>query len=113
MCTNSKGKKKNFPIKRINSLYNKKKENPNWFIAAVAHTINTGHTLNFENPHTLATETNYRKRALLEMLHIKSNPNTMNKNSDVDSLHPVYASLIGLERDRYIHTNNETNNLIN
>lgn len=58
------------------------------------HALNTGHSFNFKEPKILATENNYRKRTILEMIHIKTTKNTVNKKSDTDNLHSIYATIL-------------------
>lgn len=62
--------------------------------AAQIHSRNTGHPFQYEKPIILATENNYRKRAIKEMIHIKLNQKAINKKSDTEHLHPIYATLI-------------------
>lgn len=77
--------------------------------AAVSHSISTSHTFNFKKPIILATEKNYTKRSTLEMLYIKSNSDAVNKKTDTDSLHPVYASLINIAKNKHSRKNNQNN----
>ena len=42
------------------------------------HVFMTGHSFNFENAEILCQESNWRKRKLLEALHIELTPNTCN-----------------------------------
>lgn len=62
--------------------------------AAVLHSRDTGHRFNFEKPKILQMEHNYKKRTILEMVHIKNSANTVNKKSDTQKLHSIYATLL-------------------
>lgn len=64
--------------------------------AALQHTINTGHTFNYDSVKILDAEINFRKRLTLEMLHIvnEGDNNAVNLKSDVESLDSTYAQLI-------------------
>lgn len=62
--------------------------------AAVHHSRDTGHRFNLEKPKILQTEHNYKKRTILEMVHIKNTSNTVNRKSDTQHLHSIYATLL-------------------
>lgn len=71
------------------------KRNPT---ALVEHKINTGHNFNFEKTTVIATESNYKKRLLQEMVSIKKENKTVNKRTDIDNLSSSYYNLI--DRDK-------------
>lgn len=62
--------------------------------ALVDHSLRLNHSPNFDEVKILDKETNYSKRNILEMIHIKTTDNTMNKQTDSLSLTNSYNSII-------------------
>lgn len=62
--------------------------------ALVHHSITHNHQFDFENSHILEREANYRKRMLLEELHIKSSRNWVNSKSiETKNVSDIYLSI--------------------
>lgn len=70
--------------------------------ALAAHCATTGHTPNFKNVDILTQENNYKRRYMLEMLHIINVPieNRMNYKSDTEHCAQIYRNTI--ERHRKV-----------
>lgn len=64
--------------------------------ALASHVINNKHEMNYEDSSILDIETNYTKRTFLEMVHINSNNNTMNRRSDINNLSIIYNYVLKL-----------------
>lgn len=63
--------------------------------AAFQHSKNTGHTFDFDNTQILKSESNLRKRLILEAININIHKKTtINLKSDIDNLNPSYSQLI-------------------
>ena len=58
------------------------------------HVNENDHRIDYDDVKIMATESNYYKRLFLEMFHIQTTDNTMNKKSDVQNLSNIYAYLI-------------------
>ncbi|XP_044753871.1 uncharacterized protein LOC123313186 [Coccinella septempunctata] len=67
--------------------------------ALVEHHINTGHIFNFKDVTIEDSETNYRKRTISEMIHIKAN-DTTNKRTDTQNLSRIYNILINKYKNK-------------
>ncbi|XP_044753889.1 uncharacterized protein LOC123313203 [Coccinella septempunctata] len=67
--------------------------------ALVEHHINTGHIFNFKDVTIEDSETNYRKRTISEMIHIKAN-DTINKRTDTQNLSRIYNILINKYKNK-------------
>ena len=52
------------------------------------------HVFDWDNTKILDYESNYNKRLVSEMIHIKSNKNNINKKEDVKFLNPAYFQLL-------------------
>ncbi len=52
----------------------------------VAHHIQLGHRIDFQNAKVIDREQNRKKLEILEMLHIKTNENNMNKKEDLNKI---------------------------
>ena len=58
------------------------------------HRLNHGHDFKWDNVKILDHEPFYHKRLLSEMLHIKRQKNSLNLQTDTDSLHQSYCSAV-------------------
>lgn len=75
---------------RLNShTYDKKNKT-----ALTNHMMETKHNFNYEQTEILKTETNNKKRELLEMIYIQKNNNTVNSKTDTNNLNKIYYNLI-------------------
>ena len=64
--------------------------------ALAYHHFNEGHTFEFGDTKILDIETNYRKRLISEMLHIKRTPLCVNFKTDTKDLSIIYTGLFHL-----------------
>ncbi|XP_055910736.1 uncharacterized protein LOC129945103 [Eupeodes corollae] len=62
--------------------------------ALAAHSIDKGHSPDFDGVKVLQTEKHTSKRYTLETLHILNNKNNMNRKQDTQSISSVYYSLV-------------------
>lgn len=62
--------------------------------ALSAHLYETKHNIFLDNVDILEHETNHSTRRVLEMIHIKTNPDSINKQSDCNYLQNTYNHLI-------------------
>ena len=60
------------------------------------HMSEHSHEFDWNNTKILDYDSNYYKRLISEMIHIKSNKNNINKKEDVKFLNPVYFQLLRL-----------------
>ena len=58
------------------------------------HRINSGHDFGWKDFKILNKESNYFKRNIAEMLHIKSNKNCINKQNDTIRLNSIYDKIL-------------------
>lgn len=58
------------------------------------HIKNSSHTLSLNNVKVIDRENNYRKRSILEMIHIKKSKNSINKQTDSEYLKNYYDNII-------------------
>jgi len=58
------------------------------------HTLEFGHTFDWENIQILDSESNYYKRCVSEMLHIKEQPNGLNAQTDTELLDNSYFDIL-------------------
>lgn len=58
------------------------------------HRQNMHHDFDWDNAKILDYESNWKKRTILEMIHIKSNCHTINKKEDAFSLNRIYFPLL-------------------
>ena len=58
------------------------------------HRINTGHNMKWDEFKILDVESNYYKRDVSEMLHIKTTKNTLNVQRDTDRIKDIYNSTL-------------------
>ena len=58
------------------------------------HRIKNNHDFNRENVKILDNEPNYFKRLVSEMIHIKKEDNTINKQTDTTNLNAIYDKYI-------------------
>ena len=58
------------------------------------HAWEQDHTFNFDNIQIVDRADNYKKRMILEMTCIASNPNSINQRTDTDTLSVFYISLL-------------------
>lgn len=62
---------------------------------AVQHSIDTGHTFDFDHTDVLATQPKLSKRLVIESLYInKFKERSVNLKSDIDTMNPVYSQLL-------------------
>lgn len=62
--------------------------------ALTRHMKSTGHMISIDDVSILDYEKNYKKREILEMIHIKKTQNTMNKQNDTLTLPAQYNTII-------------------
>ncbi|KAK9876390.1 hypothetical protein WA026_012701 [Henosepilachna vigintioctopunctata] len=62
--------------------------------ALALHSSQQGHRFDFDSVEILDVAANYHKRVFLEMVHINSNPNSINKKTDVSRLSCIYSYLL-------------------
>jgi hypothetical protein len=79
-------------IKKIAKQYEKS--------GIVSHHVNLGHRIDFNNVKILDKESNRAKLEVLEMLHIKTNSNSMNKKEDLVKLKNNYDGVLDKVRTR-------------
>jgi len=58
------------------------------------HRIERNHDFDWDNPEILDQEQNYYKRIISEMIHIKSQKNSINLNSDTEYLDGSYFDIL-------------------
>jgi len=58
------------------------------------HRLTTNHDFDWEGVKIVDTETNYTKRLISEMIHIKKQKSSLNSQSDTDLLNPIYNDII-------------------
>ena len=58
------------------------------------HTKNFSHEFDWNNVKIIDYESNYKKRIISEMIHIKSNKHNVNKKEDVKFLNSSYVPLL-------------------
>lgn len=58
------------------------------------HALDELHNFNFNNTQILDFASNYKKRNLKEMIHIKKTKNTINYRTDTENLSTIYNNLI-------------------
>jgi len=56
--------------------------------------VGKNHTFDWHNKKILNFETNYYKRLILKIIHIKSQKNGINSVSDIELLNSLYFNLI-------------------
>ena len=92
------GQTKQYLKNRINQHKNsiqKKKLTPNIPNTALSdHAVDNLHNFNFNNVKILNKETNYKKRLILEMIHIKKELKSINYRTDITNLNSIYNNLI-------------------
>lgn len=62
--------------------------------ALSVHANNLSHSVDFNNVKILDVNVNYRKRCILEMIHIQKQKSKINKKTDTQKLSPIYAYLL-------------------
>ena len=83
------------PLKTRISEHKKDVYNPpDKCTALTKHAWHQDHTFDFDNVQIVDRSDNYRKRIILEMSYIASNPNTMNQRTDTDNLSIFYHLLL-------------------
>lgn len=58
------------------------------------HVNRNDHRIDYDNSRILDSEKNLMKRVFLEMVHINSNSNSMNKRTDLNNLSQIYTYLL-------------------
>ena len=58
--------------------------------------MNYNHEFNWEEITIIVRESNYKKRLTSEMIHIKSNPNSINKKEDIYTINKIYFPILKL-----------------
>lgn len=58
------------------------------------HILNQSHTFDWDNTKILDHESNYQKRLISEMLHIKEHKNSINLNKDTELLDSCYFDVL-------------------
>lgn len=59
------------------------------------HMLQCNHSFDWENVRVLDTESNYYKRLISEMIHIKSQKISINLQKDSENLNDVFLEIIG------------------
>ena len=67
---------------------------PDKWTPLTKHAWEQDHTFNFDNIQIVDRADNYKKRMILEMTHIASNPNSIKQRTDTDNLSIFYMSLL-------------------
>ena len=67
---------------------------PDEWTALTKHAWEQDHTFNFGNIQIVDRADKHKKRIILEMTHIASNPNSINQRTDTDNLSVFYMSLL-------------------
>ncbi|XP_046615634.1 uncharacterized protein LOC124303010 [Neodiprion virginianus] len=63
--------------------------------ALAEHSLSLGHNFDFNNSITLATEPNWYKRIIKEMIHIfKNKRNSVNKRTDIEHLSHLHSNIL-------------------
>ena len=75
---------------RINE--HRKKNNPDAVV--YQHITNFSHELDWNNVKIIDYESNYKKRLISEIIHIKCNKHNVNKKEDVKFLNSSYVPLL-------------------
>ncbi|XP_044759757.1 uncharacterized protein LOC123317345 [Coccinella septempunctata] len=63
------------------------------------HANEKDHKINLEDVEILDSERNYKKRTVLEMIHIRDQPNPINKKTDTSNLSNIYTYLLSLKKE--------------
>ncbi|XP_077273242.1 uncharacterized protein LOC143903487 [Temnothorax americanus] len=79
---------------RINEHKNNYKLDPSRHSVITEHILNLNHSFNWNNPEILDFETNYYKRLISEMIHIKEQKNGINSNKDTELLDGSYFNIL-------------------
>ena len=58
--------------------------------------MNYNHEFNWEETTIIDRESNYKKRLTSEMIHIKSNHNSINKEDNIFTLNKIYFLILKL-----------------
>lgn len=69
--------------------------------ALLEHVSNLDHRIDWDGAEILDRADSFCKRAFLEMVHINSQANTMNKRSDTQSLSVIYGYILDLYSGNY------------
>jgi len=81
---------------RIGEHRNHIKRNSNQVSVITNHRITFEHDFDWNNVRVLNEETNYRKRLISEMIHIKNQKCGLNSQNDTELLDPLYNDLVQL-----------------
>ena len=57
------------------------------------HKIDTGHNFKYEDTKILSIEQHTYKRSIKEMLHISSEKNSINNNTEINNLSKIYQTI--------------------
>jgi len=79
---------------RIGEHRNHIKRNSNQISVITNHRINCEHEFDWNGVRVLDEETNYKKRLISEMIHIKNQKCGLNSQSDTELLDPLYHDLV-------------------
>jgi len=79
---------------RIGEHRNHIKRNTNQIFVITNHRKNYNHEFDWNNVKVLDEETNYKKRLISEMIHIKKQKCGLNSKNDTDLLDPLYHELV-------------------
>lgn len=89
------GQTKQYIQNRIRSHVNSIKGTSSESTALKKHAKNEKHQFDLEHYKILCTETNYKARTYLEMIHIKKDINSVNDRADCQKLGSIYNNIIG------------------
>lgn len=80
-------------LKEHRSDINKRSGSPS---VVSSHRINLDHDFDWNNVEILDRESSYSKRLISEMIHIKKQPNGLNKQQDTESFPDSYIPILNL-----------------
>jgi hypothetical protein len=80
---------------RIKEHKNNFKLDPSKYSVITEHILEFDHTFDWSNVRILDSESNYRKRLISEMIHIKEQKNGINLMKDTELLDGAYFDLLG------------------
>jgi len=93
-CASYVGQTKRQIKTRIKEHYNNIKTNKSKHSVIKEHIINFDHNFDWDNIKILDTESNYNKRLVSEMLHIKEQKNGINLHKDTELLDESYSGIL-------------------
>ena len=80
----------------LKTRINEHRKNNNPEAVVYQHITNFSHEFNWNNVKIIDYESNYKKRLISEMIHIKCDKYKVNKKEDVKFLNSSYVPLLGI-----------------